>query len=287
MSLSELKAQLLAGRNPDGGWPYYAGKSSRLEPTAWALLALQAAGEPVTADALTGWPRRDGWFVDRNTDAINIAFNSLAGLALVALRAPRDAFAPVTRALVALKGRQLPQQPDIIAQDNALQAWPWVDGTFSWVEPTSLAVVFLKRARTLSPDDALNSRLDEAERLLVDRACAGGGWNYGNSNIFGVKLDAYVPTSALALLALADKPTLGAVTRGKAFLKAHRLSERSAMALGLTRIALGVHGVKADDVTAALDEAAADTAFLENLHLTAMALYAEAGARGGYEALRV
>ena len=48
-------------------------------------------------------------------------------------------------------------------------------------------------------------RLEQAERLLFDRQCAGGGWNYGNSEVLGQKLHAYVPTTALALLALQDR----------------------------------------------------------------------------------
>ena len=55
------KESLLAARNPDGGWPYYAGKTSRLEPTTWALLALRETGDPVSLDPLLDWPRRDGW----------------------------------------------------------------------------------------------------------------------------------------------------------------------------------------------------------------------------------
>ena len=80
-----IQAALLAARNPDGGWPYYAGKTSRLEPTAWALLALRAAGDRVSLDPLLAWPRRDGWFLDRSSDAVNVGFNGLLAVALGAL----------------------------------------------------------------------------------------------------------------------------------------------------------------------------------------------------------
>ena len=39
-ALDDLRQQLLDGRNADGGWGYYRGRVSRLEPTCWALLAL-------------------------------------------------------------------------------------------------------------------------------------------------------------------------------------------------------------------------------------------------------
>ena len=32
-------------------------------------------------------------------------------------------------------------------QDGSLQAWSWVDGTFSWVEPTAWCLLLLKKWR--------------------------------------------------------------------------------------------------------------------------------------------
>ena len=99
---------LSAPRNADGGGPYYAGKASRLEPTAWALLALHAAGERVSADPLLAWPRRDGWLVDRGGDAVNVAFNALAAIVLAALGAPAVAIAPIQATLATARGEKYP-----------------------------------------------------------------------------------------------------------------------------------------------------------------------------------
>jgi hypothetical protein len=88
----------------------------------------------------------------------------------------------------------------------------------------------------------LAARLDEAERLLLDRAIDGGGWNYGNTRVFGATLPAYVPTTALALLALQDRPAEPAVARGVDWLADEGLSEPSALALGLAAAALHVIG---------------------------------------------
>ncbi len=38
--LIDMRRALLSAANADGGWGYYPGKASRLEPTCWALLAL-------------------------------------------------------------------------------------------------------------------------------------------------------------------------------------------------------------------------------------------------------
>ena len=45
-------------------------------------------------------------------------------------------------------------------------------------------------------------RLATAEAMLLDRACPEGGWNAGNSEVFGVPLDPHPDFTAMALLAL-------------------------------------------------------------------------------------
>ena len=42
--------------------------------------------------------------------------------------------------------------------------------------------------------------------MLLDRACVGGGWNSGNSVVYGVPLSPHVEATAIALLALQDEP---------------------------------------------------------------------------------
>jgi hypothetical protein len=77
------------------------------------------------------------------------------------------------------------------------------------VEPTSWALLALKRMRGALPRRRTEDRIEEAHRLLADRMCRGGGWNYGNKAILGFDLDPYPDTTALALLALQDalRPT--------------------------------------------------------------------------------
>ena len=278
-----LQQSLLSSRNTDGGWPYYAGKTSRLEPTVWALLALHAAGERVPLDALLAWPRRDGWFVDRSSDAVNICFNALAAIGLAALAPDAPAGAALATALVTARGVKLPQSSTNV-QDNALQGWPWIDGTFSWVEPTAMAVIALKHHRSLSGAQA---RIAEGQRLLLDRTCRVGGWNYGNANVLGRQLDPHIPPTALALMALRDRGDSDAAKLSRQYLAAHALDERAGLALALTRVALGVLDTPLPTLANALAEQWTRSAFLGNLHVTALALYAEAAEANGYEAFRV
>lgn len=283
---STLTGRLLSMRNPDGGWPYYARKTSRLEPTCWALLALQAAGEQVSLDVLQQWPRREGWFVDKSSDAVNVAFNGLAALTLAGLSAPPEISAPLVGALVASKGARI-DASRINRQDNSLQGWSWTAGTFSWVEPTAWGMLGLKRLARPPRGPEVSGRLDEAERLLGDRVCREGGWNHGNSNMLGTELPPYQSTSALGLLALGDRRDTEPAARTLRYLEQSRLSERSAISLGLTGIALGIFGRPAHDVAAALEAEASRTGFLGNAHAMAVAVYAVAAAPRGFAAFRV
>jgi hypothetical protein len=133
-------------------------------------------------------------------------------------------------------------------QDNTLRGWSWIEGTFSWIEPTSLCLLALKKSQaTLHPRER-SARIDEAERMLLDRVCRTGGWNYGNSNMLGQELHAYVPTTALALLAMQDRREHPAVQQSLEYLVRQRLSEQAGMALALTSMCLGVYGAPAADV---------------------------------------
>jgi len=263
----DVRKALLASRNADGGWGYYPGKASRLEPTAWALLALD---EPPIL--LKKWPLQGAWRVDVHGAPINYAFQALSALVLL----EHAQFVPdgsaVARALLDVRGRTF-EQTDAIRQDNSLQAWPWIDGTFSWVEPTALALLLIKKCRGSLPATAAE-RIAVGERMLLDRVCAGGGWNYGGSNVFGQDLLPYVPTTAWGLLALQDHPKDPAVTSSLTRLRLDAATEPSAQALALATVALRVARQPDRAITAAL---AGQTARAMTLHHNvglAMTLYA-------------
>lgn len=80
--------------------------------------------------------------------------------------------------------------------DTTKSGWPWVDGTVSWVAPTSLVMLACHAWQRKSP------RLGSAIAMLKDRACAKGGWNAGNSEVFGIPLEPHPDFTAMALLAL-------------------------------------------------------------------------------------
>ena len=78
----------------------------------------------------------------------------------------------------------------------------------------------------------------------------------------------------------------GMVAQSVRYLDAHRRAESGAMALALARVCLGVYGRPAADVDEAIEREWRKSAFLGNLHVTALALYTLAAATS-YEAFRV
>jgi hypothetical protein len=268
--LSSLRRFLLAGRNADGGWGYYPGKFSRLEPTCWALLALSDLDPAI----LTTWPAADGLLQERPGGDINFAFHALALLTLTARGVEhRSGNATLTGRLESAKGIKLDPSP-INRQNNQLQGWSWIAGTFSWVEPTAWALLALKkRAAAGQPVD--KARVNEAQALLVDRCCENGGWNYGNANMLGKELRPYVPTTAVAVLAL-QRPlrpdAVAVVDRSLGYLEHAAASEPSAVALSLAMIALSAHRRSYEAARSALLEQVGRTTALGNLLGVAMAL---------------
>ena len=242
-----LRDYLLASRNPGGGWGYVRGKSSRLEPTCCALLALGADGEDAP---LRTWPARDGLLLERVGGEPNYGFQALALLALGAARQEHQAGNRALLAGLQRAGGVRLAPSTVNRQDNHLEGWSWFADTFSWIEPTAWGVLALKRARKLGWDGVEESRLKESESVLFDRVCSLGGWNYGNSNMLGRELHPYVPTTAIALLALHDRRDDPAVQHSVEFLQRQATWECSSYALGLSAIALRAYGC---DVTGVID----------------------------------
>lgn len=273
-------ARLSALRNRDGGWGYVAGNSSRIEPTCWGLLALASVKRtPIDPEPLMLWPRREGWLIDVEGAPVNYAFNALAALALRTHRSGEAEAVRIAQSLLEVRGVKLAQGTEI-RQDNSLQGWPWIDATFSWLEPTSWCVLLLKLLRQRLPSNAVSARISVGEKMIIDRACAVGGWNYGGSNVYGQELYPYVPTTAIALLAMQDRRSEPVVTRGVDWMRKEALSEPSLNALALARLASGIYGAQIPGLQDTLSKRLEDSASDRSLGFSA-AVYAAIGASNG------
>jgi len=239
-------SELIDARNADGGWPYYLGQASAAEPTALGALALTAWGVGLEAAAagvfyVAARQRSDGWFTASVDDPERNWVTPLGAMA-VALHGLTDGPEAAVSALLAAPAFTAVNQPrSLYGYDTGIPGWPWTHGDYSYVEPTALAVIFLKQAGRGD-----HPRVRQAADMLRARALAGGGWNYGEPNILQGELFPTVAPTALALLALADEPD---DTTGRAldWLQGQKGQISSLFSLGWSAIALNVLGALNDD----------------------------------------
>jgi hypothetical protein len=212
---------LVKTQNPDGGWGATPDRQSNTEATAVAVIALGSWNEAATPSSVQrgiGWllrlQRPDGsWPLRRDVDDPSWA-TALAVLGLARFDEHRRRTRDGARWLLGQRGRQLgwfasllyrfaPERMPVRLNPD-LQAWSWTPGALSWIEPTAYSLIALKNLEATGAGWA-SDRIAEGDRLLYDRMCEGGGWNYGNSRAFGVELRPYPETTALALIALQDR----------------------------------------------------------------------------------
>ena len=250
-----LSARLEAARNDDGGFGPRPGLPSEPEPTALATLALDD-------DAGRAWlashQRGDGSLalvigdqVNPPADSVNDSATSLAALALPA-GAGREAALDHILANPAIK---LDAVNDVVPMDPAYRGWSWTPFTFGWIEPTSrnlLALQILRPTATAEINDALG--------LLADRSCVGGGWNYGNREVWEKELEPYAQTTAIALIGLQGAGDPKVIEDGYTVLRRLWPIEDGGFSLAVSLIALRL-AADATDAERTAVEAALSTSF--------------------------
>ena len=140
------------------------------------------------------------------------------------------------RHILSLASRVL-HDASAVGHNARLIAWPWVEGTHAWVEPTAMSVLALKAC-----EQADHPRTREGVRLLVDRQLPAGGCNYGNTAVLGRSQRPHVQPTGLALLALAgEADPHRKIERSLAYLLATTTSETTSMSLAWSLLGLTAH----------------------------------------------
>ena len=202
--VEEIIENILDRSLPEGGFTLFRGDTFRADATAWAVLALAAGG--VERDVTRSACRR-------------LAASQLTDGRLAAVAGHPEAYWPTSLALLAWKtipgfesesnravqfllansGKHAPRQEnDAVAHDTSIRGWPWIENTHSWIEPTALAILALKACGY-----AGDERVLEAVKMILDRQLPNGGWNYGNTRVFGTELRPIPESTGHALSALA------------------------------------------------------------------------------------
>ena len=290
LMLNQAVNLILANQNGDGGWGAVAGKQSNTEVSALALLALRS----ISADAAPRIDKAQNWLSQRQQADGSWPLNDSAkgaswatALAMIALN---EAPALSERAVKA--GQWLLQQeggkPGLLAklvlfvsrQKQAsrlnldLIGWPWTAGNFSWVEPTSYCMIALKKLKQKLPAEPFQERIAQAELLLYDRMCAGGGWNYGNAAVYEEKLWPYPDTTALALIATQNRRDRDENKISLRALREMALKTDSGLAVAWTSICFALYGEENSAFKNALAQRFAKSQFLGENKTLALALLA-------------
>jgi hypothetical protein len=200
-TIGQLAAQPVIGYAPT--------QTPATEPTALAALALIAAGHAKQAaaalDFLVECQGTDGSVGIRKDEPSPGWPTSLAVLAWRAAddAARRNKYRSFAGRgidwILAARGTTLPTSPEM-GHNTQLVAWSWADKTHSWIEPTALHVLALKKSGL-----ATHARVREGVTLLLDRLLPSGGCNYGNTVVLGQTLRPHVQPTGLAMLALAGE----------------------------------------------------------------------------------
>jgi hypothetical protein len=273
-TLRQRLDQLLRAQNDDGGWGYFPGKRSWLEPTAYAMLALDWSADRAAQDRAWGlvesWQLPDGsWRPGAEVAGPGSWVTALA-VHLCCVRGQfDDRFRNGVRWLVGTQGREAnwlgrlvaliqPGGPD---NDVTHHGWPWLRGTSSWVEPTAQTIVALRLAAGHYP--GLDDRVRDAEDLIITRKCRDGGWNYGSRRALGIDLPSYPETTALALVGLQGRSR----ELGDATSHARGLFERTRSRLARAWLAIALRNL--GEETAPLDGEPGDDILLAGLEALA------------------
>lgn len=226
-------------RLADGGLVDRSGGTFHVPATAWSILAFRAAGEPHedlerSRRRLTDEQDADGRLsIDRVHRDVCWP-TALSILAWDHSSSGQAAQEHGARFLLETTGVHPEKKPgDPATHNTALQGWPWVIGTYSWIEPTALSILALHATGYRQ-----HPRLQEAVSLILDRQLPHGGWNYGNTLLFGRELHPMPESTGAALTALAGLVPPDGLARSLDYLQGEIDRLRTPVSLGWSLLGL-------------------------------------------------
>ena len=257
-AIAKLAESLAKRGTREGAFAWAPGAAADTESSALALLALHGSGDQRGAQALGA----SAWLESRQhadgswplTDAVAEPSwaSAWAALALARHGAGAEPLARAAGWLVAREGvrpgllaralGKLAREDERLEQDLTLRGWPWHDAAASWVEPTATSMLALRMLSARVVVAGARERIEEGERLLWNRVCVNGGWNYGNRRVLGEALEPYPDTTALALAALQGSTRRADVERSLSALERLLDPHASSLALALAALAFELHG---------------------------------------------
>src|ERR1700722_16271380 len=249
---SVIEKALLQRRLPSGGWSFFSSEQASLEATCLAGLALgtDSHGNAVSTVRFLkksqfsdgGWPAFQG-------DSEGAWTTALALCALTVLDEISDANNRALRWLLEARGKEghwfwrwkFKTADRNVRFDPDKYGWPWISGSASWVIPTAFSVIAIKQFTVCNRSDASEERIRLGVEMLLDRACVDGGWNSGNSVVYGVPLRPHVEATAVALLALQGEQRTEMIQDSLSWLRQNAASVDSVSSLAWCILTLFVY----------------------------------------------
>ena len=223
----------------EGGFAELPRGRFRTDATAWGILVFRAAGGE--QDILERHRARliqeqdgDGRLCVDREHQDSYWPTALAILAWQNSPASLTAQTRAVRFLLESTGIHFARKADAPwAHDTILRGWPWINNTHSWVEPTALCVMALRAS-----GQGRHERVTEAIRMILDRQLPHGGWNYGNTLMFGKELHPMPETTGAALAGLAGVVGQEKVAQSLAYLQGEVDRLRTPISLGWALLGL-------------------------------------------------
>jgi hypothetical protein len=250
--ISSLAETLRSRQMKSGGWAYFDSVQESLEATCLAELALAPERNANSSEAILfllksqlsdgGWPA----FLGDSEGSWTTA------LALCTLNSTGDFTAAREKAfrwLYAERGREghwfwrwkFKTSDRNVRFDPDKYGWPWVTGSASWVIPTAFSIIAIEQFTVCNRSEESEKRIHLGVEMLLDRECVDGGWNSGNSLVYGVPLRPHVEATAIALLALQDEQRIEMVQKSLSWLRQNAASVDSVSSLAWCILTLFVY----------------------------------------------
>jgi hypothetical protein len=239
-SAAHVIRPLLNAQFSDGSWPSFIGDREPSWTTALVICALNSAND------LSGARKRGlSWLLKTNGREANWFWRWKFKLADRAVRFDPDRY-----------------------------GWPWLPGSASWVIPTAFSIIAIKQFTACNRLDISERRIRLGVDMLLDRVCVGGGWNSGNTVVYGVPLQAHAEATAIALLALQDEGRTPAIRDSLGWLKRRSSSIESAESLAWCILSLFVYQEPVEHLKAKLAALVGDGHEIRNNATLATAILA-------------
>ena len=285
MDSVNITGLLLKRQLASGGWSYLGSQQASVECTSLAILALGSEAQDAQrtgTEHLLRLQKHDGGWPAFVGDAERAWTTALVLCALNTTNDFADAREGAFHWLMTERGREanwfwrwkFKLADRAVRFDPDRYGWPWLPGSASWVIPTAFSVIAVKQFTACSPTEISERRIRLGVDMLLDRVCVGGGWNSGNSVVYGVPLWAHVEATAIALLAMQDEKRTPAVQASLDWLKQASLSIESVESLGWSVLSLFVYQEPVEHLKARLATLVADGRNIRNTATLATAILA-------------